>query len=134
MRPDMNGRANPHELQKGGFMRKAFAVLVVVSAVSLRAGQACQTPKQTGSSSMSTRATKAHATIAAERVTFYEVGLVCHAAPQIGCGSQAKPVLILLGRDPHIAGAWLNKAGTRLAIGWKEQPLSTKDIDALLDD
>src|SRR5438045_3886115 len=112
-------------------MKKALAVLaVVVVAVSLRAGQQCQTPKQTGSDSMVSQAK----TVSPKGVTFYEVGLVCHAAPQIGCGSQAKPVLILLGRDPHVAGAWLNEAGTRLAIGWKQARLSPEQLDALLDD
>jgi hypothetical protein len=114
-------------------MRKALAILAVVfSAVSLRAGQQCQTPKQTTSSSP--MASQETPTIAPERLTFYEVGLVCPAAPKIGCGSEAKPVLILLGRDAHVAGAWLNEAGTRLAIGWKQERLSTEEVDALLDD
>ncbi len=69
-----------------------------------------------------------------ERVTFYQVGLVCGAAPKIGCGSRSKPVLRSLIGDPHIAGAWLNEAGTRIAIGWNKSQdvLSPEQLDQLV--
>jgi hypothetical protein len=51
-----------------------------------------------------------------ETVSFYRVQLVCPAAPQIGCGSAAKPLLLELERQPGVAEAWLNRAGTILAI------------------
>jgi len=68
-----------------------------------------------------------------ERVSFYEIGLVCPAAPKIGCGGHSKPVLNALTKDSHVAGAWINGAGTRLAIGWKSsEVLSSEQIDQII--
>jgi hypothetical protein len=53
-----------------------------------------------------------------EIVTFYHVPLVCDAAPGIGCGSRAKPFLIDLERQAAIEEAWMNRAGTIVAIVW----------------
>ena len=53
-----------------------------------------------------------------EIITFYDVPLVCGAAPAIGCGSRAKPLLIDLERQSAIKEAWLNRAGTIVAIVW----------------
>src|SRR5258708_37955485 len=51
-------------------------------------------------------------------LTFYDAALVCGAAPAIGCGSRAKPLLIDLERQTAIEEAWLNQAGTIVAIVW----------------
>ena len=56
-----------------------------------------------------------------KRITFYEANLVCPAAPQIGCGSAAKPVLLALERNPDVSEAWLNRAGTLIAVVWKDR-------------
>jgi hypothetical protein len=56
-----------------------------------------------------------------QQVSFYQVPLVCPAAPQIGCGSESKPLLLELERNPAVAEAWLNRAGTLLAVVWNEQ-------------
>ncbi|MBI3502324.1 MAG: hypothetical protein HY063_11070 [Bacteroidetes bacterium] len=53
-----------------------------------------------------------------ETITFYDVPLVCGAAPEIGCGSRAKPVLLEMEKNPSIKEAWLNRAGTVYAIVW----------------
>ena len=53
------------------------------------------------------------------RVSLYAVPLVCPVAPQIGCGSHAKPVLLLLEGQPAVAQAWLNHHGTEIAVVWK---------------
>ena len=37
-------------------------------------------------------------------------------APEIGCGSLARPLLVALERTPGITEAWLNQAGTLLAV------------------
>lgn len=50
--------------------------------------------------------------------TFYAVPLVCGAAPHIGCGSKAKPVLRDLERQPELRGAWLSRPGTVVAVEW----------------
>ncbi|QTE44196.1 hypothetical protein J3L21_02085 [Mucilaginibacter rubeus] len=52
-------------------------------------------------------------------VTFYKVPLVCSAAPEIGCGSKAKPVLKQLEKNSSVAEAWLNHTGTVIAVVWK---------------
>lgn len=54
-----------------------------------------------------------------ENVSFYQVPLVCEAAPKIGCGSKAKPVLLWFEKRNNIVSeAWLNRAGTIIAIVW----------------
>jgi hypothetical protein len=57
---------------------------------------------------------------------FYQAELVCPAVPKIGCGSAAKPLLIELERDAHVKEAWLNRAGTIVAVIWKEDLSSRK--------
>src|ERR671918_499108 len=57
-----------------------------------------------------------------ERVSIFKVSLQCPAAPQIGCGSASKPILLELERDPAVEQAWLNRAGTLIAVVWKSRP------------
>src|SRR5258708_1259674 len=45
-------------------------------------------------------------------VSIYKVGLICNAAPNIGCGSRSKPVLLTLEKNPAVKEAWLNRQGT----------------------
>jgi hypothetical protein len=52
-------------------------------------------------------------------MSIFKVPLQCPAAPQIGCGSASKPILLELERDPAVAEAWLNRAGTLIAVVWK---------------
>ncbi|PCH65720.1 MAG: hypothetical protein COC01_09375 [Bacteroidetes bacterium] len=54
----------------------------------------------------------------AENVTFYQTPLVCDAAPEIGCGSRARPLLLELEQQESIKEAWLNRLGTVIAIVW----------------
>jgi hypothetical protein len=58
--------------------------------------------------------------------TFYETPLVCGAAPEIGCGSRAKPALLALEKNPAVKEAWLNRAGTVIAIVWKEKAMTER--------
>jgi hypothetical protein len=53
------------------------------------------------------------------RISIYEVAFQCPAAPTMGCGSHAKPVLLQLEHQESVSEAWLNHAGTRLAVVWK---------------
>jgi hypothetical protein len=57
-----------------------------------------------------------------DTVVFYDVPLVCGAAPSIGCGSRAKPLLIDLEQQPPIKEAWLNRTGTIIGIAWRGRP------------
>ena len=60
-------------------------------------------------------------------ITFYDAALVCGAAPAIGCGSRAKPLLIDLEQQTAIEEAWLNRAGTIVAIVWSG-PIRTAEV------
>jgi hypothetical protein len=50
------------------------------------------------------------------QVSLFRVSLPCGFAPKIGCGSLARPVLLALERTLGIVEAWLNQAGTLLAV------------------
>ncbi len=73
------------------------------------------------------------ASISPERVSIYEVPFLCPVAPQIGCGSRSKPVLVDLEANKSVAEAWLNRAGTRMAIVWKRNCKPTERIATLKD-
>jgi hypothetical protein len=62
-----------------------------------------------------------------EIITFYDVPLVCGAAPAIGCGSRAKPLLMDLEQRTAIKEAWLNRAGTIVVIVWSG-PARTDEV------
>jgi hypothetical protein len=51
-----------------------------------------------------------------DQVRFFRVPLPCGFAPKIGCGTLARPLLLELERTPGITEAWLNQAGTLLAV------------------
>jgi len=59
--------------------------------------------------------------VTANRVSVFKAPLVCPAAPQIGCGSASKPILLDLERQPGVLEAWLNRAGTIIAVVWKPE-------------
>lgn len=59
---------------------------------------------------------------APDQVTIFQVALKCFAAPQIGCGGEAKPILLKLEREPTVREAWLNRTGTLIAVVWKSKP------------
>ena len=52
-------------------------------------------------------------------VSFYKVPLVCNAAPDIGCGSRAKPILKEFAKQKGVKEAWLNREGTVIAVVWQ---------------
>lgn len=61
-----------------------------------------------------------------ESISFYQVPLVCGAAPEIGCGSRIKPLFIETEKVDAIKESWTNRQGTIIAIVW-DAPL-THDI------
>src|SRR5215469_4937903 len=65
--------------------------------------------------------TRAASTPDAKRLSFYEVPLVCPAASHIGCGSASKPLLLGLENSGVASEAWLNRAGTIIAVVWSAQ-------------
>ena len=44
-------------------------------------------------------------TVPADRISIFKVPLVCPAAPQIGCGSASKPILLDLEKQPGVLEA-----------------------------
>src|SRR5881409_235683 len=67
------------------------------------------------------KAADATAELTAERVSVFKAPLVCPAAPQIGCGSASKPILLDLEKQPGVLEAWLNRTGTIIAVVWKPE-------------
>lgn len=67
-----------------------------------------------------------------ENISFYEVPLVCGAAPDIGCGSRAKPALLEMEKNPAIKEAWLNREGTIYAVVWAGRPQTRKVAKPIL--
>ena len=62
-----------------------------------------------------------------DQISVFKAPLVCPAARQIGCGSASKPILLDLEQQPGVLEAWLNRAGTRIAVVWKtESDASTR--------
>src|SRR5260370_3484495 len=57
----------------------------------------------------------------------YDVPLVGGAAQAMGCGSGAKPLLMELEQRTAIKEAWLNRAGTIVAIVWSG-PARTEEV------
>lgn len=55
-----------------------------------------------------------------DSISFHEVGLVCNAAPSIGCGSRSKPILLALSQQDEIKEAKLNREGTIIRIIWED--------------
>jgi hypothetical protein len=55
-----------------------------------------------------------------EKVSYYEVPLVCGAAPSIGCGSRIKPLFMDTEKEKSIKESWTNRQGTVIAIVWNE--------------
>ena len=74
--------------------------------------------------------------LAADRISLFTVPLRCEAAPDIGCGPISKPILLQLEREPAIAGSWLNRTGTVLAVVWAENhgaETRTKTVQAVFE-
>jgi hypothetical protein len=75
--------------------------------------------------------TERHVVLSGMSVDFFRVSLDCEAAPAIGCGCRAKPVLTALRQAAAVCDAWLSRAGTSLAVIWRSQA-SIEQQDALV--
>jgi hypothetical protein len=83
------------------------------------------------------RSTSGRSAILPAQVSFYSVPLACPAVRGLGCGSAAKPVLRAIEKDSTVQEAWLNHAGTTLAIVWKPETNSSArsaEIQTIADD
>src|SRR5260370_4246113 len=61
------------------------------------------------------------ATLTADRISVSKAPLVWPAAAQIGCGGASKPIVLDLERQSGVLEAWVNRAGTRIAVVWKPE-------------
>jgi hypothetical protein len=93
---------------------------------TIRAGR-CETKSEPGPNAV----IQAHPSVSAKRLSFYKVPLVCPAAPQIGCGSASKPLLLSLEGTGVVLEAWLNRPGTIMAIVWSERSTPKQRSEAL---
>jgi len=98
-------------------MKKVIPVLVIVLSVAFNA---CNNSNAVTSAQN-------------EKISFYDVPLVCNAYTDIGCGSRAKPVLIEMEKNPAIKEAWLNRAGTVYAIVWRNDEQTRKAAKPVFD-
>lgn len=65
-------------------------------------------------------------------VSYYEVPLVCGAAPEIGCGSRIKPFFLETKKQDKIKESWSNRQGTVIAIVWSDYFTEEKQREALI--
>lgn len=78
----------------------AIATLVAISGIGLSVSHAEESRMK----------------VEADLVSLFKVPLQCPAAPEIACGSRARPILRVLESDPTISEAWVNRAGNILAV------------------
>lgn len=106
--------------------RPSMALSWLITALACTWAQADQIPA-------GANVAREHAT---SRVSFFQVPLVCGAAPQIGCGSRARPVLLEVDHLPGVAAARLNRSGTVLAVVWADEGgagTAARDVSSLLE-
>jgi hypothetical protein len=107
-------------------LRKQFFVIVIMAVAYAQSANcgACQSlASENGSgwpAAQESKASPSQVDFDASRISFYAVPLVCPAAREIGCGSASKPVLKELEASKTVAAAWLNRAGTVIAVQWAE--------------
>jgi len=107
-----------------GFVLVAAGFPVLSSAVPrAKEGETCCVSIAKADAKTSALQLKTPATAASDTnfVSFYRVPLVCPAAPEIGCGSASKPLLLGLERADAVSEAWLNRAGTIMAVVWSDR-------------
>ena len=108
-----------------GFVLVAAALPNLSSAIrrpgSMTSGACCAGPAGAAENPSTTAQPSNVKDLPPDRISIFQVELRCPAAPQIGCGSAAKPVLLSLERDPNVSQAWLNQTGTMIAVVWKAE-------------
>jgi hypothetical protein len=101
----------------------SIVVTLMLATTGMFAQEDCCKPDAKASAKKAMNSTpqeiQALASIQAKDVTFYRVPLVCPAAPEIGCGGKAKPILKQLEEREGVSHAWLNREGTLLAVVWE---------------
>jgi len=99
---------------------------MLCTSIQLQAGQTPCCGEELG-----TAASAGQKQVKLQNVSFYNVPLVCPAAPHIGCGSASKPLLLELEHSEVVSEAWLNRAGTVMAVVWSGQSRPRQRAKAL---
>lgn len=84
-------------------------------------GQANATRGATSHSATAANSGSSSSVEALDKVTLFQVPLMCPAVKGLGCGGKARPFMADLEKHPDVAEAWLNHPGTVLAVVWKQQ-------------
>lgn len=66
-------------------------------------------------------------------LSFFRVALACEAAPHIGCGPIAAPVLVEVEQQPGVREVWLNRKGTVLGVVWTGVDTDPRTVIRTLD-
>lgn len=67
-----------------------------------------------------------------QSISYYQVPLVCGAAPEIGCGSRIKPFFLETEKEGKIKESWANRRGTVIAIVWAKDFNDEKQREELI--
>ena len=110
------------------------ALLFFIAVVAVTGVQCCRSSAEERAVEAQSRV-RSHNEIAqnASRnaIDVYEVALRCPLASGLGCGSESKPVMKRLENTDAVEGVWLNHAGTKLAVLWKEDAGSERRAQSL---
>lgn len=104
-------------------------ILAFVGVVAITGVQCCNSSADGGLMSTADKrpsGNEAAVAVSPEGISLYTVPLRCPLVTGLGCGSESKPIMTKLDGDPAVTGAWLNRAGTTLAVLWKENTNVTK--------
>src|ERR1043166_3178987 len=85
-------KENIHERQNGS-RRKLNATIIRIATVAVICASGASA--ETGNTAPPL-----------DRISVFKVDLICPAAPAIGCGSRAKPILLELEKQNYVAEAW----------------------------
>jgi hypothetical protein len=110
---------------------KAAVVLAVATSLAAAPNPSTCCDNQPDPSPKTQTPTTARKSFKPKGVSFYQVPLVCPAAPHIGCGSASKPLLLDMENSPVVSEAWLNRAGTIMAVVWSEHSTARQRSETL---
>lgn len=101
------GLGNDHPMLRPSQAKEGCMKTIAITTAILATSLLCQPVGNAGDAKMG---------VQPDSVSLFEVPLRCPAAPHIGCGSLAKPILLALEGDAEISEAWIDSAGTTLAV------------------
>lgn len=79
-----------------------LSLFVALSLSADETGRSCSTQETEKSELVAAQSSTKPSDVPIDRVSFYEVGLVCTAAPKIGCGTMVRPALLSLAENSRV--------------------------------